>query len=70
MQENLIWFQQQMKQRYQLSISIEEIGYETVTLVLEETAPEIAKSFQELQMTAHEISFLTMQYLQDDKEYH
>ncbi|MBC2172775.1 hypothetical protein [Listeria booriae] len=49
---------------------IEEIGYETVTLALEETAPEIAKSFQELQMTAHEISFLTMQYLQDDKEYH
>ncbi|MBC1793497.1 hypothetical protein [Listeria booriae] len=69
MQENLIWFQQQMKQRYQLSISIEEIGYETVTLVLEETAPEIAKSLQELQMTAHEISFLTMQYLQEDMEY-
>lgn len=69
MQENLHWFQEQMKQRYQLSLSIEEIGYETVTLALEETIPEIAKSFQELQMTAHEISFLTMQYLQDDMEY-
>lgn len=69
MQENLHWFQQQMKQRYQLSLSIEEIGYEAVTLALEETIPEIAKSFQALQMSAHEISFLTMQYLQDDMEY-
>ncbi|MBC1457884.1 hypothetical protein [Listeria newyorkensis] len=62
MQENLHWFQEQMKQRYQLSLSIEEIGYEAITLALEETIPEIARSFQELQMTAHEISFLTMQY--------
>lgn len=69
MQENLHWFQEQMKQRYQLSFSIEEIGYEAITLALEETIPEIARSFQELQMTAHEISFLTMQYLQNDMEY-
>lgn len=69
MQENLHWFQEQMKQRYQLSISIEEIGYETVTLALEETVPEIAKSFQARQMTAHAICFLTMQYQQDTREY-